>query len=454
MKQNTPGLWDAPAGGARISPSSAGAPLAERMRPRCIAEFTGQEHLLGEGRILRRMIETDSLSSLIFWGPPGCGKTTLAHVIAAETRSHFIFFSAILSGIKEIREIFREAEGYAARGQRTVLFIDEIHRFSKSQQDAFLPSVEKGLVTIIGATTENPSFEVIAPLLSRCRVLTLQQLDPAVVQGILEQALTDTERGLGTLALTADDDALEFLAQQSGGDARIALNTMEVAAALLKGQGQGRITLETVQEALQKKALLYDKGGEEHYNVISAFIKSLRGSDPDAALYWLARMLEAGEDPLFILRRMIILASEDIGNADPRALQMAVAALQAFQVVGMPEGRIILGQVVTYLATAPKSNTSYVGIDAALTEVRESGALPVPLHIRNAPTRLMKELGYHKGYQYAHDYDEGYAGQQCLPDKLAGRKFYQPKGHGYEKNIIERMAWLRRKLGSDKDSAP
>jgi putative ATPase len=423
------------------------------MRPRCIAEFTGQEHLLGEGRILRRMIETDSLSSLIFWGPPGCGKTTLAHVIAAETKSHFIFFSAILSGIKEIREIFREAEGYAARGGRTILFVDEIHRFSKSQQDAFLPSVEKGLVTIIGATTENPSFEVIAPLLSRCRVLTLQQLEPATVRGILEQALTDPQRGLGMLGLTADDDALEFLAQQADGDARIALNTLEVAASLLKGQGQGLLSLEIAQEALQKKALLYDKGGEEHYNVISAFIKSLRGSDPDAALYWLARMLEAGEDPIFILRRMIILASEDIGNADPRALQMAVSALQAFQVVGMPEGRIILGQAVTYLATAPKSNASYVGIDAALAEVRQSGALPVPLHIRNAPTKLMKESGYGKGYQYAHNYDEGYAGQQCLPDRLAGRTFYEPKGHGYEKSIVERMEWLRSKSRNDPDSS-
>jgi putative ATPase len=421
------------------------------MRPRCIAEFTGQEHLLGEGRILRRMIETDSLSSLIFWGPPGCGKTTLAHVIAAETKSHFIFFSAILSGIKEIREIFREAEGYAARGGRTILFVDEIHRFSKSQQDAFLPSVEKGLVTIIGATTENPSFEVIAPLLSRCRVLTLQQLEPATLRGILEQALTDPQRGLGMLGLTADDDALEFLAQQADGDARIALNTLEVAASLLKGQGP--LTLEIAQEALQKKALLYDKGGEEHYNVISAFIKSLRGSDPDAALYWLARMLEAGEDPIFILRRMIILASEDIGNADPRALQMAVSALQAFQVVGMPEGRIILGQAVTYLATAPKSNASYVGIDAALAEVRLSGALPVPLHIRNAPTKLMKESGYGKGYQYAHNYDEGYAGQQCLPDRLAGRTFYEPKGHGYEKSIVERMEWLRSKSRNDPDSS-
>jgi putative ATPase len=393
------------------------------------------------------MIETDQLSSMIFWGPPGCGKTTLAHLIAAETKSHFIFFSAILSGVKEIREIFREAEGYAARGLRTVLFVDEIHRFSKSQQDAFLPSVEKGLVTIIGATTENPSFEVIAPLLSRCRVLTLQRLEPDRICRILEHALNDLERGVGALGLTADSQAFDFLSDQADGDARIALNTLEVAVSLRQGHGRAdksqTITLEDIQEALQKKALLYDKGGEEHYNVISAFIKSLRGSDPDAALYWLARMLEAGEDPLFILRRMIILASEDIGNADPRALQMAVAALQAFQMVGMPEGRITLGQLVSYLATAPKSNAAYVGINAAMAEVRKSGALPVPLHIRNAPTKLMKESGYGKGYQYAHDYDEGYSGQHCLPDSLVGQRFYTPKGHGYEKSINDRMEWLR-----------
>ena len=433
-------MWDQTFGDYKTSGVSAHAPLAERMRPRTIEEFIGQEHLLGEGRILRRMIETDSLSSLILWGPPGCGKTTLAHIIAAETKSHFIFFSAILSGIKEIREIFREAEGYAARGTRTILFVDEIHRFNKSQQDAFLPYVEKGVVTIIGATTENPSFEVIAPLLSRCRVLTLKQLEPLTVRNILEHTMSDRERGLGKLELTADHEALDFLAERADGDARIALNTLEVATGLSLNN---LITLETVQEALQKKALLYDKGGEEHYNVISAFIKSMRDSAPDAALYWLARMLEAGEDPLFILRRMIILASEDIGNADPRALQMAVSTLQAFQMVGMPEGRIILGQAVTYLATAPKSNASYLGIDAALAEVRKSGALPVPLHIRNAPTKLMKELDYHKGYKYAHDYDEGYSGQECLPEKLAGRKFYEPKGHGYEKSIIERMEWLK-----------
>lgn len=441
---NTPDLWEQDSGAHTVPEVSPHAPLAERMRPRSVAEFSGQEHLVGEGRILRRMIETDSLASLILWGPPGCGKTTLAHIIAAETKSHFIFFSAILSGVKEIREVFREAERYAARGIRTVLFIDEIHRFNKSQQDAFLPYIEKGVVTIIGATTENPSFEVIAPLLSRCRVLTLQQLEPEAIRTLLIQALADSERGLGRLALSAHDDALDFLASQADGDARTALNTLEIAAGLAQ---DSNITLETAQEALQKKALLYDKGGEEHYNVISAFIKSLRGSAPDAALYWLARMLEAGEDPIFILRRMMIMAAEDIGNADPRALQVAVAALQAFQVIGMPEGRIILGQAVTYLATAPKSNAAYAGINSALAEVRKSGALPVPLHIRNAPTKLMKEQGYGKGYQYAHDYEDGYAGQECLPDKLAGRTFYDPKGHGYEKSIVERMEWLKSRKG-------
>ena len=441
---NTPDLWEHNSGADTKVAISAHAPLAERMRARTLAEFSGQEHLVGEGRILRRMIETDSLSSLILWGPPGCGKTTLAHIIAAETKANFIFFSAILSGVKEIRETFREAERYAGRGIRTILFIDEIHRFNKAQQDAFLPYIEKGTVTLIGATTENPSFEVIAPLLSRCRVLTLHQLDPDAVCELLLLALNDHERGLGRRDLSASDETLNFLAEQSGGDARSALNTIEVAAGLIE-QGRGEITLEIAQEALQKKALLYDKGGEEHYNVISAFIKSLRGSAPDASLYWLARMLEAGEDPVFILRRMIVMASEDIGNADPRALQIAVAALQAFQVIGMPEGRIILGQAVTYLATAPKSNASYVGISAALSEVRSSGALPVPLHIRNAPTKLMKEQGYGKGYQYAHDYEDGYSGQACLPEKLAGRTFYEPTDRGYEKSISERMEWLKKR---------
>ena len=419
------------------------APLAERMRPRTLEEFVGQGHILGEGKLLRRLIETDQLTSLIFWGPPGSGKTTLARIIAGATRSHFIFFSAILSGIKDIREVVKEAEeAQKYRGMKTILFVDEIHRFNKTQQDAFLPYVERGTFTIIGATTENPSFEVVAPLLSRCKVLVLNPLTTEEVAVILRAALADRERGLGTFDLAAQEEALAFMAEQADGDARIALNTLETAARLARN---GAITLDLAREAVQKKPLLYDKGGEEHYNVISAFIKSMRGSDPDAALYWLARMIEAGEDPLFILRRMVILASEDVGNADPRALQVAVAALQGFQLVGLPEGRIIIAQAVTYLATAPKSNASYVGVDAALAEVRKSGALPVPMHIRNAPTRLMKDLGYHKGYRYAHDYEEGYVAQQHLPDRLKGRRFYDPAGHGYEKTIKERMEWLRGK---------
>lgn len=417
------------------------APLAERMRPRTLDEYIGQEHILGPDKLLRKLIESDRLTSLLFWGPPGSGKTTLARVIANATSAHFIFFSAILSGIKEIREIVKEArDELAFRGRKTILFVDEIHRFNKSQQDAFLPYVEKGIFTIIGATTENPSFEVIAPLLSRCKVLILKPLEEEQLSIILRSALADTERGLGSLGLRIEDEAVAAIADYAGGDARIALNTLETCSRIIQG---GMIDLAAVQEAIQQKPLLYDKGGEEHYNVISAFIKSMRGSDPDAALYWLARMIEAGEDPIFILRRMVILASEDIGNADPRALQIAVSAMQAFQLVGMPEGRIIMAQAVTYLATAPKSNASYAGINAALAEVRKSGALPVPLHIRNAPTRLMKDAGYGKGYRYAHDYDGAHVPQEYLPDRLAGVTYYAPAGNGYEKSIKERMEWLR-----------
>ncbi|QWV95203.1 replication-associated recombination protein A [Geomonas oryzisoli] len=417
------------------------APLAERMRPRTISEYLGQGHLLGEGKLLRSLIETDRVTSLIFWGPPGSGKTTLARIIAGATKSHFIFFSAIMSGIKEIREVVKEAEDILKfQGKRTILFVDEIHRFNKSQQDAFLPYVERGTFTMIGATTENPSFEVIAPLLSRCKVLVLNPLGDDDIRQILVNALTDRERGLGEFELTASEDALSFMAEQAGGDARIALNTLETAARLAR---DGEITLDLAREATQKKPLLYDKGGEEHYNVISAFIKSMRGSDPDAALYWLARMLEAGEDPIFILRRMVIFASEDVGNADPRGLQMAVSALEAFRLVGMPEGRIILGQAVTYLATAPKSNASYMGINEALAEVRKSGGLPVPMQIRNAPTKLMKGLGYGKGYLYPHDHQNGIVAQGYLPEQLSGRRFYTPKESGYEKSIRERMAWIQ-----------
>ena len=424
------------------------APLAERMRPGKLEEFVGQAHLLGKGKLLRRLIESDQVPSLILWGPPGSGKTTLARIVANSTRSHFIFFSAILSGVKDIREVVKEAEEERAnRGRKTILFIDEIHRFNKAQQDAFLPYVEKGTVTIIGATTENPSFEVIAPLLSRCKVLVLHPLSNEEIEGILTSALHDKERGLGDLSLSPEKDALAFIAGQAGGDARIALNTLDTAAKLAKN---GRLDLNAAQEAVQKKPLLYDKGGEEHYNVISAFIKSMRGSDPNGALYWLARMLEAGEDPIFILRRMVILASEDIGNADPRALQVAVSALQGFQLVGLPEGRILMAQAATYLATAPKSNASYAGIEAARGEIRKSGALPVPMHIRNAPTGLMKDLGYGRGYKYAHDYAEGYAAQEYLPEQIAGRKFYDPVGHGYEKYIRERMEWIKGKKRENK----
>ncbi len=424
------------------------APLAERLRPSTLAEMVGQDHLLGEGKVLRRLIETDQLASVIFWGPPGTGKTTLAQVIAGTTRSRFVLFSAVLQGVKEVREIVARArEEKAYHGRKTVLFVDEIHRFNKAQQDAFLPFVERGDITLIGATTENPSFEVNSALLSRSRVFVLHPLEADQIAILLRRAVDDP-RGLSG-RVRADQEALDLLAEQAHGDARIALNTLELAAATAP---EGCITDEVVSEALQKKALVYDKGGEEHYNVISAFIKSLRGSDPDGALYYLARMLEAGEDPLFIARRMVVFASEDVGNADPRALQIALAVQQAVHFVGLPEGRINLAQGTTYLATAPKSNAAYRGVEEALAEVRKSGALAVPLHIRNAPTRLMKELDYGRGYRYAHAFDEGFAPQDYLPEALRGRRYYRPTERGYEKTIAERMRYWQSLRGANEES--
>lgn len=418
-----------------ITPEKNG-PLSERMRPQRLDEVVGQAHLIGEGKILRRLIEADRLTSAIFWGPPGTGKTTLAQVIAQTTQSRFVFFSAVLNGIKEVREVVAKArEERRYHGRKTLLFVDEIHRFNKAQQDAFLPYVERGEISLIGATTENPSFEINAALLSRSRVFVLEPLPDSEIRRLLERALIDP-RGLANRQLTIEPEALDYLAEMAQGDARIALNTLEVAA---DSAPQQEITLDIIREALQRRANRYDKNAEEHYNIISAFIKSMRGSDPDGALYWLARMLDAGEDPVFIARRMVILASEDIGNADPRALQVAVATQQAVHLIGLPEGRIPLAQAATYLATAPKSNAAYLGIDAALAEVRKSGGLPVPMHIRNAPTKLMKDLGYHQGYRYAHDYADGYTAQEYLPETLQGTKFYQPTEHGYEKMIGERM---------------
>jgi len=434
-------------------------PLAERMRPRVLDEFVGQDHVVGPGGLVRRAIESDRIFSMILWGPPGCGKTTLARVIAAETRSHMVHFTAVLSGVKEIRAVIEDARNQLKlHRRRTILFVDEIHRFNKAQQDAFLHHVESGLLTLIGATTQNPSFEVIAPLLSRCRVIVFYPLSVEAVGRIIDCALSDTERGVGEPPITLTQEARDHLVRIADGDARAALNGLEIVAELFHstfedGCASRQITLADVEQALQRKALIYDRAGEEHYNLISAFHKSLRGSDPDAALYWLTRMLTAGEDPFFVARRMVRFASEDVGNADPRALGIALDAMEAFRFLGHPEGELALVQAAVYLASAPKSNSLYAAYGRVQKEIGESGTLPVPLHIRNAPTRLMKELNYGKGYKYAHDFAGGYAVQEYLPEKLKGRRFYRPTDRGYEKFIRERLEkWREAAINQDEDN--
>ena len=443
------------------SAADATRPLADRMRPRTFEEYVGQEHLIGPGKPLRTQVDRDDTGSLIFWGPPGTGKTTLAKIIASMTKAEFIEFSAVLAGIKEIKQVMADAERARQYGTRTIVFIDEIHRFNKAQQDAFLPHVEKGNIRLIGATTENPSFEINSALLSRCRVYVLKPLSEDQIVLLLRRALTDRERGLGNMNLAASDDVLKKIASYTSGDARSGYNVLEVAAGLAKppllakdarngAPGQSgaptprEITDDIVRDALQKRILLYDKSGEEHYNLISALHKSVRNSDPDAALYWLGRMLEAGEDPLYVARRVVRMAVEDIGLADPNALSLCMAARDAVDFIGMPEGNLALAEAVVYLSVAPKSNALYTAYGDVQQDVEQTAADSVPLHLRNAPTSLMKGLGYGQGYQYAHDLEGKVADMQCLPDNLNGRVYYRPTNEGIEKRIRERMEEIKR----------
>jgi putative ATPase len=444
-----------PAPESNATTRAVSAPLAERMRPRTLDEFLGQEHLLGPGKPLRVQIEHDDASSMIFWGPPGVGKTTLAKIIAETTKATFIEFSAVLAGIKEIKQVMADAEKASTWGTRTILFIDEIHRFNRAQQDAFLPWVERGSIRLIGATTENPSFEINSALLSRCRVYTLNQLTDEQILTLLRRALADPDRGLGARHLTADEGALELLAGYASGDARNALNALEVAAKLVRSadgkSGQSSITADLAKEALQQRVLMYDKSGEEHYNLISALHKSVRNSDPDAALYWLGRMLKSGEDPLYLARRIVRMAVEDIGLAAPEALHLCLAAKETFDFLGSPEGELALTEAVIYLALAPKSNAVYTAYGAVQADIESTRQEPVPLHLRNAPTKLMKELDYGRGYQYAHDVEDRVADMECLPESLAGRRWYHPTQEGREKILAQRLDDIRRILQSKRN---
>ena len=421
-------------------------PLAERMRPRTFDEFIGQEKLLGPGKPLRVQIENDDLGSMLFWGPPGCGKTTLARLIARLTRSEFVPFSAVLAGIKEIKEVMAASERKARSGSRTIVFVDEVHRFNKAQQDAFLPHVEAGHITFIGATTENPSFEVISPLLSRTKVYILEGLPTPLIADLLRRALNDKERGLGNEKIEASDDVLFRIASYANGDARAAYNTLELAVRGAKPDAAGmrHLSAELLEDVLQRKLLRYDKAGEEHFNLISALHKSVRNSDPDAALYWLARMLESGEDPLYLARRMVRMASEDIGLAEPGALAVTLAAKEAFDFIGPPEGYLALAQAAVYLSLAPKSNALYTAYGEVQQDVQNTEADPVPLHLRNAPTGLMKNIGYGKGYKYAHDFDDKVTDMSCLPGNLAGRTYYTPTDQGFEQRLRQRLDDIRK----------